>query len=111
MKTVDATQAPEFNNPHGVSARKVHASEHVDVTLITLQPGEALKPHTTPVDAFFYILEGEGIVEMEGERQLVGPDMLIDSPAKHVHRLLNESQGVCRFMVVKTPAPGEPSAI
>ena len=48
---------------------------------ITLQPGEALKPHSTPVDVFFYILEGSGDVDIGGERQTVHADCLVDSPA------------------------------
>ncbi|MHB0858309.1 MAG: cupin domain-containing protein [Anaerolineae bacterium] len=111
MKTVEALQATEFANPHGVSARKVHATEHVDVTLITLQPGEALNPHSTPVDAFFYALEGEGIVEIGDERQVVSAHTLVHSPARQVHRLLNEREEVFRFLVVKTPAPAKASKI
>jgi len=90
-------------NTHGVSARGLHSTEHVQVSLITLQPGEALKLHRTPVDAFFYVLEGEGLVEIGDERELVGADTLIDSPARIPHRLLNEGNGVFRVLVVKTP--------
>lgn len=107
MKIVDAYSAPEGPNPHGVSARAVHANEHAQVTLLTLQPGEALKLHATPVDVFFFALEGRGIVEIGGERAEVGPNTLIDSPARIPHRLLNEGEGVFRCLVVKTPAPKE----
>jgi mannose-6-phosphate isomerase-like protein (cupin superfamily) len=63
MRIVSASEAPETDNPHGVSARPLHSSEHVQVSMITLQPGQALKLHSTPVDAFFYVLEGSGTVE------------------------------------------------
>ena len=61
--------------------------------------------HVTPVDAFFYVLEGSGVVEIGGERQTVSRDMLIDSPARIPHRLLNEGDEAFRFLVVKTPKP------
>ena len=105
MKVVDALKAPEAPNPHGVSARGLHDSEHVQVSMLTLKPGQALKRHVTPVDVFFYILEGEGIVEIGEEREHVSADQLIDSPAQIPHRLLNESDGDFRFLVVKTPRP------
>jgi mannose-6-phosphate isomerase-like protein (cupin superfamily) len=105
MKIVKALEAPEAPNPHNVSARALHSSEHVQVSLVTLKPGEALKRHVTPVDVFFYILEGEGVVEIGDERQSVSTDMLVDSPARIPHRLLNESDGDFRFLVVKTPRP------
>jgi mannose-6-phosphate isomerase-like protein (cupin superfamily) len=68
-----------------------------------LKPGEALKKHSTPVDVFFYVLEGEGIVEIGDEQQTITKDMLVDSPAKIPHRLMNESDSLFRFLVVKVP--------
>ena len=103
MRIVDALQAPEAPNPHGVSARPLHDTEHVQVTMVTLKPGESLKRHVTPVDAFFYVLEGEGAVEIGDESHTVREDMLIESPASIPHRLLNDGEWVFRFLVVKTP--------
>lgn len=111
MKTIDALQAPEVPNPHDVSARALHKTEHVQVSLITLQPEEALKLHVTPVDAFFYILRGEGVVEIGDERQTVSSDTLIHSPARIPHRLFNEGDEVFQFLVVKTPSQEESTRV
>jgi mannose-6-phosphate isomerase-like protein (cupin superfamily) len=81
------------------------------VVHITLQPGQALKKHITPVDVFFYILEGRVTVEIGDERREVGPDTLIESTAKIPHRLLNEGNSLGRVLVVKTPRPGEPTKV
>ncbi len=105
MHIVNALTAAESSNPHGVSARELFSTEHAQVVMVTLQPGEALKLHITPVDVFFYVLEGAGIVEIGGEQQPVVRDMLVESPARIPHRLLNESDAVFRFLVVKTPRP------
>ena len=107
MRIADALSASESPNPHGVHASMIHDTEHVQVVHITLQPSEALKLHSTPVDVFFYVLEGRGVVEIGGEREEVTTDMLIESPARVPHRLLNESDSVFRFLVVKTPRPKE----
>lgn len=103
MKIVEALAAATSENPHGVDARGLHSTEHVQVTMITLKPGEGLKPHVTPVDVFFYILEGTGKVEIGKEVEEVGADMLVESPARIPHRLFNESDADFRFLVVKTP--------
>lgn len=103
MRIVDALQAPDAPNPHEVSARPLHDTEHVQVTLVTLEPGESLKRHVTPVDVFFYVIEGEGVVEIGDESETVREDMLVESPARIPHRLLNEGERVFRFLVVKTP--------
>ena len=111
MKITEALRAPECPNLHGISARGLHETEHVQAVMVTLQPGEALKLHVTPVDVFFYVLEGCGVVEIGDEREEVSPDMLIASPARIPHRLLNESEAVFRFLVVKTPRPTETTRI
>jgi len=111
MKVISALEAPEAPNPHGVSARAVHATEHVQVSMVTLQPGEALKRHVTPVDAFFYGLEGEGVVEIGDEQDRVSRDVLIHSPARIPHRLMNDGDEVFRFLVVKTPRQTEATRV
>lgn len=103
MRTVKPDQMPEFDNPHGVSARRLHQSDDVSVTHIALEPGEKLRTHTTPVDVFFYALEGEGIVEIGEERERIGADTLVPSPAGIPHRLINEGTERFRFLVVKIP--------
>jgi len=79
--------------------------------MVTLQPGEALKLHITPVDVFFYVLEGRGIVEIGDEREEISTDTLTVSPARIPHRLLNESDTIFRFLVVKTPRPTQTTHI
>lgn len=105
MNIVNALQAPQVSTPHNVNVRSLHSTEHAQVMMITLQPGESLKKHITPVDVFFYVLEGTGIVEIGGEQCPVSADMLIESPARIPHRLLNQGQEPFRFLVVKTPRP------
>lgn len=111
MEIIDALEAPDMDNAHGVSAKPLHSTEHVQVVMITLAPGEALKLHLTPVDAFFYVLEGEGVVEIGGEQATVHKDQLIPSPAKIPHRLWNESDATFHFLVVKTPRQKEKSRL
>jgi len=107
LNIINALTAAESPNPHGISARELLTTEHAQAVMVTLQPGEALKLHVTPVAVFFYVLEGEGIVEIGGEQQPVGRDTLIESLARIPHRLLNQSDGVFRCLVVKTPRPTE----
>jgi mannose-6-phosphate isomerase-like protein (cupin superfamily) len=111
MEIINALEAREVTNAHGVSARTLHSTEHVQVVMITLEPSEALKLHLTPVDVFFYVLEGEGVVEIGGEQEAVHKDQLIISPAKIPHHLWNESDATFRFLVVKTPRQKEESRL
>ena len=105
MKIVDVAEVPSGPNPHVVVARKIYDTEHALAVHITLGPGESLKLHKTPVDVFFYVLEGTAIVRIGDEEREVGPDHLVDSPAAVPHLWRNESDGVFRVLVVKVPRP------
>ena len=105
MKIVDIAEVPSGPNPHGVDARKIYDTGHAVAVHITLQPGESLKLHKTPVDVFFYVLEGTGIVRIGDEEEEVGPDRLVDSPAAIPHLWRNETDTVFRVLVVKVPRP------
>ncbi len=98
---------PVQETPHGVDVRKMFDGEHAQVMEIKLMPGESLKKHITPVDVFFYVLEGSGQVEIGDERTDVSKDQLIESPKGVPHRLMNEGDETFRFLVVKTPKPTE----
>jgi mannose-6-phosphate isomerase-like protein (cupin superfamily) len=76
---------------------------------MALKPGQSLKKHVTPVDVFFYILEGKGTVEIGDEKQEVEKDMLIESPKNSPHLLSNTGEGTFRFLVVKVPKQKEPT--
>ncbi|MCA1914893.1 cupin domain-containing protein, partial [Methanospirillum hungatei] len=90
-----------------VDARKIYDSPHAMAVVITLKPGESLKKHITPVDVFFYVLEGTGIVEIGDERAEVTKNMLVESPARIPHRWINQSTEIFRVLVVKVPKPTE----
>ncbi len=107
MKITDVSKVVSGPNPHHVDARKIYESPHAMAVVITLQAGEALKKHITPVDVFFYVLEGTGVIEIGEEKQTVGRDMLIESPARIPHKWTNESKAVFRVLVVKVPKPTE----
>ena len=107
MKIIDVKSACDMKNPHNVKASKVYDTEHAQAVHITLEPGQSLKRHITPVDVFFYVLEGSGVVEIGQEAQEVGADTLIDSPAGIPHCWHNRGEGVLRFLVVKVPRPTE----
>ena len=107
MKTVNAKNATTIKNPHQVKVSQIYDTANAAVMHITLKPGESLKRHITPVDVFFYVLEGTGVVEIGDEKQEVGPDTLIDSPARIPHCWYNESHETLRVLVAKVPRPTE----
>ncbi len=105
MKIVNVKEVGITETPHKVDVRKLYDHESAQAMHITLQPGESLKPHITPVDVFFYILEGTTDVRVGEETLSIDADNLVESPKGIVHCLSNSSQSVTRILVVKAPKP------
>ncbi len=105
MRVVKYQDQEKSPNPHGVDVRKLYDKESAQVVLITLEPGEGLKPHKTPVDVFFVVLEGTPVIQVGDEEEICEKDCLIESPADIIHNIYNPTQNVARILVVKAPRP------
>lgn len=105
MKIINVFEEKTVETPHKVDVRKLYDHESAQVMHITLQPNESLKPHITPVDVFFYILEGVVDVQVGDETLSVQKDHLVESPKDIVHCLSNSSTQSARILVVKAPKP------
>jgi mannose-6-phosphate isomerase-like protein (cupin superfamily) len=92
-------------NPHKVDVRQLYNDPSAQIMHITLKPGESLKPHKTPVNVVFYILEGTPVVHIGDESEVIEKDTLVESPADIVHFISNESRNIVRVLVVKAPRP------
>jgi len=102
-KSIEAT--PIMETIHGVDARGLYNSSELIVTVITLQPGEQLKRHITPVDVAFFVLEGTGVIEIGEEKAAISAGTLVESPKDILHCWYNESDQRLQFMVIKAPRP------
>jgi len=99
------SETPIMDTAHKVDARNLYDTPEAMVTVITLEPGQSLKRHITPVDVAFYVLEGSGEVEIGQERQEVGKDSLVESPKDIMHCWYNTSDRPLKFMIIKAPRP------
>ncbi|MBB6029723.1 cupin domain-containing protein [Oceanithermus desulfurans] len=95
MEIIDA------NEVAGAQARKLYDHPQGQALLVELEPGEALRRHTAPVDIFIYLLEGEGVVQVGEASARVRPDLLIPCAAGVPHALENTGVGRLRALVVK----------
>jgi len=72
---------------------------------LVLKAGESLKPHITPVDVAFYVLEGKPTIMVGNEKNQVTKDDIIESPKDIVHCIYNETKNDVRVLVMKLPKP------
>jgi len=92
-------------NPHKVDARMLYNKDSAQAVHIRLNPGESLKPHITPVDVFFFVIEGTPDVLVGAEKRKVKENSLVESPKDIVHCIYNNSKEIVRVLVVKAPKP------
>ena len=107
MKIIKVNEEQIVDTPHKVDVRKLYDYDNAQVMHITLQAGESLKPHITPVDVAFYILEGVADVRVGDETISVEKDSLVESPKRIVNCLSNSSGSVTRILVIKAPKQKE----
>lgn len=105
MKITNFKNSEFKDTPHKVDVRQLYDKESAQVNHILLKPNESLKPHKTPVDVFFYVLEGFPTICIGEEKVQCEKDSLIESPAEIVHYISNETNENARILVVKAPKP------
>jgi quercetin dioxygenase-like cupin family protein len=91
--------------PHKIDVREMYNKESAQAMLMALKPGESLKPHKTPVDVFFFVVEGQPTIHIGEESEVCVADTLVESPADIVHYISNNSSSIARVLVVKAPRP------
>ena len=105
MKIIKYQEQQIKDTPHKIDVREMYNKESAHAILIALKSGESLKPHKTPVDVFFFIVEGTPTIHVGDESEVCQADTLVESPADIVHYLSNDSNSLARILVVKAPRP------
>lgn len=105
MNIVQPEQGDIAYEKDAVTAKKLLSKSEVEVVRVELTPGSSLPVHSTPVEVFFFIIEGRGEIEIGEEREAVSAGSLVESPKNIPHGLHNTSEGSLKILVVKTPKP------
>jgi mannose-6-phosphate isomerase-like protein (cupin superfamily) len=79
-------------------------SKSLDYRVSVYQPKAYVAPHRHRIqEQIYHILDGEGLMEIEGERSVVRRDDVIFIPPGVEHAIYNTGLGVLRFIVVTSP--------
>ncbi|HUW07969.1 MAG TPA: cupin domain-containing protein [Williamwhitmania sp.] len=105
MKITKYQEQPRKDNLHMIDVRDLYSKESAQATLMALKPGESLKPHKTPVDVFFFIVDGLPTIHIGDESEVCEATTLIESPKNIVHYISNNSKELALILVVKAPNP------
>ncbi|MEK9775906.1 MAG: cupin domain-containing protein [Quisquiliibacterium sp.] len=83
-------------------------SRLIDYRISTYQPMAHVQLHAHKVqEQVYHVLEGEGLMEIGGERRIVRKHDVIFLPPGVPHKITNEGLGDLTFIVVTTPPEDE----
>ena len=86
-----------------------HGSKYFDFRISIYQPKGYVEPHIhEKSEQIYYILKGNGIFEMDGEKHLVGSGTVIFIPPDVKHGIANSGFEDLVFIVIASPPKGVP---
>ncbi len=104
----------EFPGHYGGALSKalVHpdtvGSRQLDYRISTYQPMAYVQVHAHKVqEQIYHVLDGEGLMEIDGERRVVRRNDVIFLPPGVPHAIQNSGVGDLTFIVVTTPVKDE----
>jgi len=73
------------------------------LAIARLGRGKKIEPHRDPMEEIYFIMSGEGEIQVDEETRHVGPGDAIWIPVGSVHALTNSHDGDCIILVVASP--------
>jgi mannose-6-phosphate isomerase-like protein (cupin superfamily) len=69
-----------------------------------VRPGQTTKPHRLNTSEVYYIIEGEGVMHVDGETGMVGPGSAVYIPPKTTQFIRNTGKTDIVFLCIVDPA-------
>ena len=80
-------------------------STNIDYRISVYQPRAYVEPHHHKIqEQVYHVLEGEGLMELDGKRNVVRKDDIIFIPPGTRHAIYNTGMTDLKFVVVTSPA-------
>ena len=92
--------APFYQIPR-LQGRQIHQSDHLEIVHLSLEPGGSMEAHAMPVNVLFYILQGQGILDIDGVRHPLQINEFIEVPKAAMRYWSNESDSPLNLLVIK----------
>lgn len=89
--------------------REVSTSEHSQVVVMSLQPGEDIGEETHDVDQILVFVEGQGVAILNGQRSEIATNHMVVVPAGTRHNFVATGTAPLKLFTIYAPpeeAPG-----
>jgi mannose-6-phosphate isomerase-like protein (cupin superfamily) len=110
MLIKDIDHCEEFIASDGSLLRQLLHPEKMDIACryslchATLKPGQTTRPHRLRTSEVYYILEGQGLMSIDGESEAVRPGQAIYIPPCSTQHIQNTGSSDLAFLCIVDPA-------
>ena len=102
MKIITQKEAPQYERDQIRSyllvAESTVGAKHITTSLVEMEPSGIQKPHSHKTEQCYLILEGKGVMEVDGERAEVSAGDTIFIPSNSIHSLVNEGPTILKYL-------------
>ena len=105
MKSQRIEDGKVIKDDSGVVARVLYSAPEAMIVHIDIEPQGFVKPHVTPIDMEYFVMEGRGLFILGEESMEAGPGVCIPNPRGVPHGIRNVGPGALRVLAVKNPRP------
>jgi quercetin dioxygenase-like cupin family protein len=86
--------------PQPLMNADLNGTVSVAMSILNIEPGGALPAHTHPAEESFFVLEGEGLVIVNGESHPIQAEMALLASTGDVHGFTNNSNRPLRVLCI-----------
>jgi mannose-6-phosphate isomerase-like protein (cupin superfamily) len=104
LHAIDITSSERYQ--WGLASEGWHLLNRPELSVIQerVPPGDRERRHFhSKARQFFYVLEGQAVLEVGGSRIEVGAGQGLEVPPGVPHQFINDSQSTVTFLVVSSP--------
>ena len=87
-----------------IVSEKTCGAKNLAITIVEMEPGGFQHLHSHKPEQMYYILEGHGVMNVDGKEQTVQAGNCIFFPPSTVHGLKNTGEGMLRYISAASPS-------
>ncbi|HAN19972.1 MAG: hypothetical protein A2X13_10855 [Bacteroidetes bacterium GWC2_33_15] len=99
MKIQNLKNSPRV--PFNLEGYILHSEKPVELVHLLLKPGDALEKHKNPFDVIFFVIEGSGILAINGDNLNIHSNDVIKVTSDKLRAWENNSTQDLKLLVIK----------
>ncbi len=99
MKIQNLSNSPKV--PFDLDGYILHSEKQIELVHLLLKPGENLAEHKNPFDVLFFVIEGSGVLSIEGEKYNIKATDLTKVTSEKMRGCKNNTNEELRILVIK----------